>query len=144
MKLFVFSFLILLLSFLKSFSQEVKPEIKVDTIYNYGNIERNSEGLANIKFFNIGSDTLIIKNVTSSCGCTVPSWPKKPIVPGDSNFIQVQYDTKRVGFINKQINIISNAKVPDIEISIKGNVIETPMINFPQKNIDRSSVPTIR
>jgi len=144
MKSVVILFFIFFFSISFSFSQEGKPIIKVDTIFSYGNIERNSVGLASIKFYNIGQKPLIISKVNSSCGCTVPSWPKDSIIPGDSNVIQVQYDTKRVGFINKEINIISNANKPDIQIAIRGNVVEIPVISFPQKVIDRSSVPTNR
>jgi len=144
MKPIVILYILFFLSFTLSYSQEAKPIIKVDSIYSYGNIDKNSEGLASIKFYNIGKSPLIISNVISTCGCTVPSWPKEPVLPGDSSAIQVQYDTKRVGFIDKQITIISNAIEPNVNITIRGNVLESPENVFPQKNIDRFSVPTNR
>ena len=59
----------------------------------------------------------------STCGCTIPKKPEKPILPGESDKIQVKYDTKRVGFIRKSISVTSNASNPNVILKITGQVI---------------------
>lgn len=78
------------------------------TIVDYGEIEQNSEPLRTAKFTNTGTEPLVIKSARGSCGCTVPTYPKQPIMPGESAVIEVRYDTKRVGKINKTVTITTN------------------------------------
>jgi len=67
---------------------------------------------------------LIISRAKGSCGCTVPEWPKEPIMPGESSVMTVRYDTKRVGAINKSVTITSNAVTnPTTVVRIKGKVL---------------------
>ena len=67
---------------------------------------------------------MIISNAKGSCGCTVPTWEKEPIMPGESSVMTVKYDTKRVGPINKSVTITSNAtNSPTKVIRIKGKVL---------------------
>ena len=61
-------------------------------------------------FTNTGKEPLIISKAKGSCGCTVPEWPKEPIMPGENGVIKVNYDEKRVGSFNKSVTITSNAK----------------------------------
>ena len=87
-----------------------KIEFKSETI-DYGEIAKNSDGVRIFEFTNTGEAPLIISNAKSSCGCTVPTYPKnKPIMPGEKGEIEVKYDTKRVGPIRKAITITSNAE----------------------------------
>ena len=100
-------------------SQEFKFE--KETI-DYGKIEKGSNGERTFVFTNIGDAPLIIKNIQSTCGCTVPKKPEKPIMPGEKGEIKVSYDTKRVGGFSKSITIFSNAKNARKVIKIKGFV----------------------
>jgi len=135
-------FFILSLTF--AFSQENSPVLKVGKTFDFGQIDKNSEGIGNLKFYNTGKSPLIITNIASTCGCTVPSWPKEPVMPGDSGIINVIYDTRRVGTINKQITISSNASEPDVIVRISGNVLDIPENIMPQKIIDNSGMPVNR
>ena len=74
-------------------------------------------------FTNTGKEPLIISKAKGSCGCTVPEWPKEPIMSGDSGVIKVNYDEKRVGSFNKSITINSNAKNATQILKIKGKII---------------------
>ena len=56
-------------------------------------------------FTNIGKEPLIISKAKGSCGCTVPEWPKEPIMSGETGVIKVNYDEKRIGSFNKSITI---------------------------------------
>jgi len=53
---------------------------------------------------------LVISAAKGSCGCTVPSYPKEPIMPGESEFIKVKYDTKRTGAFTKYVTLTTNAQ----------------------------------
>lgn len=98
--------------------------INFDTdVVDYGTIEQGADGMREFKFKNTGKEPLIISNATGSCGCTVPTWPKEPIKPGESSSIKVKYDTKRLGAINKSVTITSNATEATKVLRIKGNVI---------------------
>lgn len=99
------------------------PEISFETeTIDYGNIEVGSDRIREFKFKNTGKSPLIIQNARGSCGCTVPTWPKEPILPGEEGVIKVDYDTNRSGPINKSVTITSNAKTPTKVLRIKGNV----------------------
>lgn len=109
--------------------------------HDYGTIEQNADGNCEFKFTNEGKEPLILSNVRSSCGCTVPTWPRQPILPGQSDVIQVKYDTKRVGLISKTITVYSNAKEAQVTLKIKGNVLAGPQEKMPEKPVDNSSSP---
>ena len=110
-----------------SYSQEgliKKAEITFEkTIINYGTIDKGTNGVRDFVFTNTGNAPLIISNVKSTCGCTIPKKPEKPILPGESDKIQVKYDTKRIGFIRKSISVTSNASNPSVVLKITGQVI---------------------
>ena len=78
------------------------------TTVEYGEIAKGSDPLRVVVFTNTGTEPLVINNARGSCGCTVPNWPKEPIMPGQSSQIEIRYDTKRVGPINKTVKIKTN------------------------------------
>ncbi len=118
------------------------PIITFDkTTHDYGTIEQNGDGNCEFKFTNDGKEPLILSNVRSSCGCTVPEWPRQPILPGKSDVIKVHYDTKRVGMISKTITVYSNAKEPTIVLHIKGNVQAASATKMPEKQMDKEGSP---
>jgi hypothetical protein len=92
-------------------------------VVDYGTIEQGADGVREFKFTNNGKEPLIISNARGSCGCTVPTWPKEPIKPGESSVIKVKYDTKRLGAINKSVTITSNSDTPTKVVRIKGKII---------------------
>ena len=89
---------------------------------DYGEIEQHSDPLRVLKFTNVGKEPLVIKNARGSCGCTVPTWPKEPIMPGESSTIEVRYATNRLGKINKNIKITTNEGANPHVIKVLGNV----------------------
>lgn len=104
----------------------VNPNAPVMTfeseVVDYGTIEQGADGVREFKFTNTGKEPLIISNSRGSCGCTVPTWPKEPIKPGESSVIKVKYDTKRLGPINKSVTITSNAVQGTMVVRIKGKI----------------------
>ena len=120
MKKLVILALVVLVSF--AANAQAKISFKSETV-NFGEIAKGSDGVRVFEFTNTGDAPLIISEVKSSCGCTVPKKPDGPIAPGESNTIQVKYDTNRVGPIRKTITVYSNAAEPIKALKIKGEVL---------------------
>ncbi len=92
-------------------------------VMDYGEINKGDDGLRFFDFVNDGKEPLIISNVRSSCGCTVPEYPRTPIGPGESSQIKVKYNTNRVGPFRKTITIYSNAVGGTKLLTVKGKVL---------------------
>ncbi|MDG1973732.1 MAG: DUF1573 domain-containing protein [Flavobacteriaceae bacterium] len=108
-------------------SQENIAEISFkETLIDYGTIENGDDGKKTFEFKNTGNSPLIFSRIFSSCGCTIPKKPEKPIQPGESGTIEVEYDTKRTGLFQKAITVNSNAKTPNVILRIKGEVLPEP------------------
>lgn len=98
-------------------------EIKFETNeFDFGELNLNADGNCSFKFYNAGKTPLIIHKVETSCGCTVPEWPKKPIKPGKQGEILINYDTSHPGMFNKTITVFYNGENSPIVLSIKGKV----------------------
>ena len=92
-------------------------------VIDYGKISKGENGVKKVEIKNTGDKPLIISNVKSTCGCTIPSWPKEPIAPGKSDYITISYDTQKLGPIQKTIEVFSNdTKYKRKAIRIIGNV----------------------
>ena len=116
------------------FAQEkvAKIEFKTDTI-DYGTVEKGSDGVRVFVFTNTGNAPLIISDVKSTCGCTVPKKPEGPIMPGQTGEISVKYDTNRVNPIRKTITVTSNADTPTVALKIKGEVVDSSKASVLEK-----------
>ncbi len=117
-------------------------EIKFESlVHDYGVLQKGADGNCEFKFTNVGKEPLILSNVTTSCGCTVPSWNKEPILPGKSGVIKVNYTkTNIVGTISKQITVTSNAATPTVVLSIKGSVVDNT-VTTPEKQTNEVVTP---
>ncbi len=118
------------------------PEIEFEKlVHDYGDVPYNGNGECEFRFTNTGNEPLILQKPKSSCGCTVPTWPKEPILPGESDVIKVTYKTTKVGQINKTITVTSNAKVNStVVLRIKGKVLEQVPETLPEKEMEASPV----
>jgi hypothetical protein len=90
--------------------------------HNYGNVEKGGNGVCEFVYKNTGKAPLMLTNVRSSCGCTIPSWSREPLMPGKTASIKVKYNTNNVGPINKSITVESNAANGKVILKIKGQV----------------------
>ncbi len=120
--LFVFMFMVAATLFAQTIDFEAKE-------INYGTIKQGSkndpEASRVFKFTNTGNAPLVITNAQGSCGCTVPSYPKEPIAPGETGEIKVTYDINRLGTFTKTVTLTTNAVKPEeksIKLMIKGTV----------------------
>ncbi len=114
-----------------------KIEFKdAENTINYGTVNKEDDnGLRTFEFTNTGDAPLIITNVQSTCGCTVPSKPTEPILPGKTGKIEVKYNM-HTGPFSKNIIVESNATNVEegkVAIKIKGEVVEKPVVNLLEK-----------
>lgn len=86
------------------------------TVHNFGEIQQGEKVEYSFKFTNTGSKDLLIQSAVSSCGCTVPDWPKEPVRPGESSYLKVVFDSHgKEGFTEKEISIKANTDPPFIQ-----------------------------
>ena len=119
-----------------SFAQ-AKIEFKDrDNTIDYGNVYKDVDsGVRVFVFTNTGDAPLIITNVQSTCGCTVPSKPTDPIMPGKTGEISVKYNMNP-GPIRKTISVESNATNVEggrVALKIKGEVLVKEEVNLLEK-----------
>ena len=91
-------------------------------LHDYGEIVQDSEGSWSFVFKNVSSQAIVINRVRSTCGCTIPEWPREPIEPGSSGKITVIYNTALTGTFLKSIYVYSTAANSPVKLQIKGKV----------------------
>lgn len=92
--------------------------------HNFGDIIQGQKVEYEFKFKNTGNAPLILQNVLTTCGCTVPAWPKEPVNPSAEGIIRVVFDsTSKLGRQNKLITIRSNSKDGDVRLSVTAMVL---------------------
>ncbi len=95
-----------------------------ESFYNFGTIMENEKAKHSFIFKNTGKVNLLITAAKSTCGCTVPDWPKTPIAPGDTGQIDVVFDSKgKKGDISKPVRIVANTNPKYTIIQMKGKVL---------------------
>jgi hypothetical protein len=85
--------------------------------HDFGNVEPNSDNKTVFIVTNTGDKPLIIEDVMASCGCTTPEKPTKPIAPGKSDKISVNFHPKpeQKNEIRKTVTVTANTE-PKVEI----------------------------
>ena len=110
----------------KNESSEKMPAISFEKeTHDFGRLIMGEKVSYSFKFRNTGSADLIISDVSTSCGCTVPTYTKKPVKPGEQGILTVTFDSNnRKGFQNKTITVITNTQPNTKVLSIKAMVAE--------------------
>ena len=134
----VFTLLILLCGLSVSLTAQVKAEPTTaaatapsamtfaQTEIDYGTIQQNADPYRTFIFTNTGTEPLIITNAVGSCGCTVPSYSKAPVAPGDTGEVRVRYATDRLGKFRKRVTLTTNVTDEPVVLTIMGEVLEKP------------------
>ena len=95
----------------------------IDSVYNFGNIKQGQSVSFNFKFKNTGKKALVVTNASASCGCTVPEKPQRPIMPGQTSFIKVVFNsTGKSGHQEKNVTVSANTSPSFPTIKIMGEV----------------------
>ena len=135
MKKLLFLYGAIILSITAQAQAKIEFKDKDNTI-DYGTVTKDGDsGLRSFEFKNTGNAPLIITNVISTCGCTVPSKPTEPIMPGKTGKVEVKYNMSP-GPIRKTITVESNASNYDdgkIPLKIKGTVVVPEEVNVMTK-----------
>ena len=101
-----------------------------EKMFEFGEINQGDIVEHVFTFENTGNAPLILSDVKVTCGCTVPSWPKKPIAAGESAELQVRFNSRgKSGTQNKIITIISNAQNDTERIRIVSQVKLPPPVD---------------
>ncbi len=99
------------------------PEITfTKSEHDFGTVKKGEPMRYKFQFKNTGKEDLLISNCRGGCECTQAKCPKEPIKPGKTDFIEVNYDSTRVGKFGKEVMVHSNARKPVIFLLIRGNV----------------------
>lgn len=96
--------------------------------FDFGAIEEQKGKVTHsFSFVNTGSTPVVVVSASSSCGCTVPTFSRKPVMPGEEGFITVTYDPEnRPGAFDKQITVTTSEQAPPLKLRITGSVVPRP------------------
>jgi hypothetical protein len=96
-----------------------------EDIHDFGKIPHNVPAVYYFEVTNNSEKPIVIESASASCGCTVPEYPKEPIVPGKTAKIKVQYNAANMGQFQKDV-YIKLAGINDTKtLKIKGEVINS-------------------
>ena len=97
-----------------------------ETEHDFGTIEQHSKAEHAFIFRNTGKEPLIVNNVQTSCGCTVPDWSRDPVGKKKLGLVKVHYRTEVPGSFTKSIRVYSNASNSPVVLKITGMVVAKP------------------
>lgn len=104
------------------------PKTKInfeESRFDFGKIKEGESVRHIYTFTNTGDQPLIISNAIPSCGCTIPSFSKKPVAPGQKGHIEVAFHSaNQKGKVHKNIIVVSNADREKVSISFDAEVVE--------------------
>lgn len=105
-------------------SDEKLPVMTFEEIeYDFGSADEGEIVKHEFVFTNTGESPLVIDTAQASCGCTVPTWPRNPVAPGESGTIAVEFNSQgRPGITNKSIRINANTQPEVTVLYLKGSV----------------------
>lgn len=105
-----------------------QAQIKFDKLtHDFGTFaESNSVQKCTFTFTNVGDQPLVINQAVASCGCTVPSYTKSPIKPGQKGTITITYNGKGKfpGHFKKSITVRTNGTPEMTRLYVEGNMQE--------------------
>jgi len=102
------------------------PKIKFDTTYHdFGTLIQGEQAAFTFRFKNTGKSELIIYDAFSTCGCTVPSFSKEPLQPGQEGKVEVVFNSEgKRGLQYKSVVLKLNTEINEKTLTIKANVLE--------------------
>jgi Protein of unknown function (DUF1573) len=92
--------------------------------HDFGKVAEGEKVSFTFTFDNKGTADIVLSSATTTCGCTVPKYDKKPIPPGANGNLEVVFDTSgRNGMQTKIITVKSNALTPVVLLKITAEVV---------------------
>ena len=109
-------------------SAQKHAEIKFDKLtHNFGTItDKDPVQKCTFTFTNVGNAPLVINQAVASCGCTVPQYSKKPIMPGEKGSITVTFNSRGQfpSHFKKTVTVRSNGKIEMTRLYVEGTIAE--------------------
>ena len=128
MKKFLIMSVMLMASVCFAMAQQNQASIKFDKmIHNFGTFSEDQPTQKCVfTFTNVGTAPLIINQAVASCGCTIPSYTKAPIKPGEKGEIKVTYNGTGAfpGHFKKTITVRTNGVTELTRFYIEGVMSE--------------------
>lgn len=93
------------------------------TVFDFGKVNEGEIVETTFLMKNVGKVDLVVTDAQSTCGCTVPVWPKKPVKPGETAEVKVKFNTSgKPNQQSKTVNLYTNSEKVIEYITVKGFV----------------------
>nr|AOE06919.1 conserved hypothetical protein [uncultured bacterium] len=111
----------------------VFPTINFDkTSHDFGEIDNGTAVETVFSYTNSGRSPLVVTDIKSSCGCTVPQgWSKEPLMPGESSQFTVKFNGKGANKVSKTITLTTNTEKGREQVRISAFIKPDPNANVP-------------
>lgn len=107
-------------------AKDTLPVAKVvfdSTFFEFGKARQGDTVRHVFRFTNLGPGPYLISDAKTTCGCTVPEWPKDTIQPGGKGEIRVDFNTGgKAGRQLKVIRVVGNTNPPEIMLQVSGEI----------------------
>tara|TARA_B100000524_G_scaffold7069_1_gene4497 strand:- start:280 stop:756 length:477 start_codon:yes stop_codon:yes gene_type:complete len=106
----------------------VFPTINFDkTLHDFGEIQNGTPVETVFSYTNSGRSPLVVTDIKSTCGCTVPQgWSKEPLMPGESSQFSVKFNGKGANKVSKTITLTTNTEKGQEQVRITAFVKPDP------------------
>jgi hypothetical protein len=98
----------------------IKTKIK-----DLGTLQKGEKSVYKFELTNTSTTSLVIWHVSTSCGCTSPSWTKKPVKSQETAEIKIKFEAEESGIFEKSVFVYTNFSDRPIKLSIRGQVLDT-------------------
>lgn len=103
------------------------PVIAFDkTEHDFGTIADGTPVETIFKYTNTGNSMLVVSNIKSTCGCTVPSNWTKEVAPGETGEFAVKFNGKGNGQTSKSVTVTTNTEKGQEVVKISAFVEKDP------------------
>lgn len=111
----------------------VFPEVTFDkTLHDFGEIENGTPVETTFNYTNTGKSPLVVTDIKSTCGCTVPQgWSKEPLMPGESSQFTVKFNGKGANKVSKTVTLTTNSEKGREQVRITAFVKPDPTAAVP-------------
>jgi hypothetical protein len=108
------------------------PVLELDKVeHDFGTIMDGTPVETKFKYTNKGNSMLVVSNIKSTCGCTVPSNYTKEVAPGETGEFTVKFNGKGNGKVSKSLTMTTNTEKGTQSVRISAFVEKDP--NAPVK-----------
>lgn len=111
------------------------------TEHDFGKIINGTPVETTFEYTNTGNAMLVVSDVKSTCGCTVPKNWTKEVAPGETGSFSVKFNGKGNGKVSKNITMTTNTEKGNEMIKISAFVEKDP--NAPQPKAGNATISTL-